>query len=623
LRDVYQELEKTDKKITPLLDRFKEGGLAYSGFFMAGKGLASAVIKDFGDLEDAQNKLKSTLMDSSGHISSYYGKIAIESDKLGAALPGTAADFYNMSSSLKSLGVSEQSIVGGALKSSAYLATVMKISYQDAAEATAKFKQAFGIADKDLLPFIDDIQRMGNMGVKVEEMKFAFSKIGATMKGVGLDGLKAARDVEPLIGLLIKGGASGETVGTNLGSMIDDSVKFKGSKSEKNFNSLNTGIKLDFADEKGNFKGVNNMIHEIQKLKNIKSDVVRVNAIEAIFGKGEAASMAKTLMVEGTAGVEKFSSEMKKQADINQRAKIASEGLNNTWEALTGTAANLAATIGASIAPELKGLTNFFNSATDGITKFSKAHPTLTHNVALLTGSIIAVSGILGITALGINALTYGFTAMGIKTLFATTTQWFFNTSLGKSFLTMGWVIGRMVIMGGILGGMAIKTGLVTAAQWLLNGAMLANPVGLLVVGFTALVGIGVLLYKNFLPFKNLIDGINQSIDHVMGKDGWLGKLATLGIDAPAAPKFPNTPKPTALVPSAPKFPNTPKPTALVPSAPRRATIPALKKREPIHQTTTNHINVVVHNPSKDVDVVRAVQRSFDKKTPIGYGDRV
>jgi TP901 family phage tail tape measure protein len=483
----------------------------------------------------------------------------------------------------------------------------MKISYQDAAEATAKFKQAFGIADKDLLPFIDDIQRMGNMGVKVEEMKFAFSKIGATMKGLGLDGLKAARDVEPLIGLLIKGGASGETVGTNLGSMIDDSVRFKGSKSEKNFNSLNTGIKLDFADAKGNFKGVNNMIHEIQKLKNIKSDVVRVNAIEAIFGKGEAASMAKTLMVEGTAGVEKFSSEMKKQADINQRAKIASEGINNTWEALTGTAANLAATIGASIAPELKGLTNFFNSATDGITKFSKAHPTLTHNIALFTGGIIAVSGILGITALGINALTYGFTAMGIKTLFATTTQWFFNTSLGKSFLTMGWVIGRMVIMGGILGGMAIKTGLVTAAQWLLNGAMLANPVGLLVLGFTALVGIGVLLYKNFLPFKNLIDGINQSIDHVMGKDGWLGKLATLGIDAPAAPKFPNAPKPTALVPS----------------APRRVNVPALKKREPIHQTTTNHINVVVHNPSKDVDVVRAVQRSFDKKTPIGYGDRV
>jgi len=623
LRDVYQELEKTDKKITPLLDRFNEGGLAYSGFFMAGKGLASAVIKDFGDLEDAQNKLKSTLMDSSGHISGYYGKIAIESDKLGAALPGTAADFYNMSSSLKSLGVSEQSIVGGALKSSAYLATVMKISYEDAAEATAKFKQAFGVADKDLLPFIDDIQRMGHMGVKVEEMKFAFSKIGATMKGLGLDGLKAARDVEPLVGLLIKGGASGETVGTNLGSMIDDSVRFKGSKisvtkgkktttkysskAEKDFDALNTGIKLDFVDAKGNFKGVNNMIHEIQKLKNIKSDVGRVNAIEAIFGKGEAASMAKTLMVEGTAGVEKFSSEMKKQADINQRAKIASEGLNNTWEALTGTATNLAATIGASIAPELKGLTNFFNSATNGITKFSKAHPTLTHNIALFTGSIIAVSGILGITALGISALTYGFTAMGIKTLFATTTQWFFNTSLGKSFLTMGWVIGRMVVMGGVLSGMAIKTGLVTAAQWLLNGAMLANPIGLLVVGFTALIGLGVVLYKNFLPFKNLIDGINQSIDHVMGKDGWLGKLATIGIDAPAIPKFPNAPKPTALVPS----------------APRRVNVPALKKREPTHSNTTNHINVVVHNPSKEVDVVRAVQRSFDKKTPIGYGDRV
>jgi len=599
LRDFYTEVEKTADKTTSFMDKLKEGGLAYGGFFAVGKGLASTVLKDFGDLEDAQNKLKSTLMDSKGAISGYYQKIATESDKLGSALPGTAADFYNMASSLKSLGISEESIVGGALKSSAYLATVMKISYEEAADSTAKFKSAFNIANKDLLPFVDDIQRMGHMGVKIGEMAFGFSKVGATLKGVGLEGIKAARSVEPLLGLLIQNKFSGEEGGSAIGDIIKSAVVYKGSKKEKD--NLKMGVSLNFVDEKGSFKGIDNMMTELLKLNKF-STVKKANIMEnlGISPKSGAGNALFVLLASGQKGINAFNADMKKQADLNQRAKLASQGLISTWEALTGTASNLAATIGSSIAPELKGLANFFNAATDKITKFSKQHPILTHNVALVTGGFIAISGVLGITALGISALTYGFTAMGIKTLFSATAQWAFNTSLGKSFLTMGWVIGRMVIMGGILGGMAIKTGVVTAAQWLLNGAMLANPIGALVLGFTALVGIGVVLYKNFLPFRNLIDSINQSIDHVLGKDGWLGKIATLGIDAPTAPKFPTAQKPAVLAAS----------------APRKVTVPTLKKREPLHSTTNNHVNIVVNNPKSNVDVTKAVHRA------IGYGDR-
>ncbi len=41
-------------------------------------------------------------------------------------------------------------------------------------------------------------------------------------------------------------------------------------------------------------------------------------------------------------------------------------------------------------------------------------------------------------------------------------------------------------------------TGVMTAAQWALNAAMTANPIGLIVVGIGALIGVGILLYRNW-----------------------------------------------------------------------------------------------------------------------------
>ena len=42
-----------------------------------------------------------------------------------------------------------------------------------------------------------------------------------------------------------------------------------------------------------------------------------------------------------------------------------------------------------------------------------------------------------------------------------------------------------------------VATKLAAAGQWALNIAMSANPIGLVIAGIAALIGIGYLLYKN------------------------------------------------------------------------------------------------------------------------------
>lgn len=387
-------------------------GTALKGVQLATQGGAETVIKSFVDLEEARTQLKNTLMKSDGTVSPFFKSISDEAVKLGNKLPGTTADFLQMASSMKALGVEEKSIVGGALKSAAYLGSVLKIPYEEAAEATAKFKQAMGIADSDLLPFIDDIQRMAHMGVKVGEMSFAFSKLGATMKGLGMSGLKASRDVEPLVGMLIKSGFSGETVGTNLGNIMKDAVSFKGNKQLDEM-----GIDLNFNDAAGNFKGTENMIKELEKLKAIKSDSARLGAVEAIFGKGEASTMANVLINEGSEGLKKFNHQMKIQADINARAAASGATLGAMWESMTGTFTNFLAVVGESFSGEMKGLTSFFSSTSEWLSEMAKEYPMFAKFVGFLAIGIPVITGVLGTLGVAVGAVTMAMGALGITTM--------------------------------------------------------------------------------------------------------------------------------------------------------------------------------------------------------------
>lgn len=494
-------------------------GTALKGVHLATQGGAETVIKSFVDLEDAQIRLKSTLMKSDGSVSPFFKSINDEAITLGNKLPGTTADFLQMAASMKSLGVEEKSIVGGALKSAAYLGAVLKIPYDEAAESVAKFKQSLGIADSDLLPFIDDIQRMGNMGVKVSEMSFAFAKVGATMKGIGRSGLKASREIEPLVGMLIQNNFSGETVGTNLGNIIKDALSFKGSKE---LDAI--GIKLNFNDAKGNFKGPANMIKELEKLKAIKSDAARLSAIEAIFGKGEASGMAMVLINKGTKGLDEFNKKMEEQADINARVKAASEGLGMMWESMTGTFTNFLAIVGKSFAPEMKAVTNIFSDISTKLSVFSEEHPNFAKFLGAIALGVPIIAGILGTIGIAVGAFIGALGLIGITTLpiFGSVILIIGGLALAGYALVSTWVVIWDRIKSTASG---VWDGIKTLFGW--------TPLGMIINNWTPIVGV----FKSIIgmitkPFSEFFTWIESKFNFV--SEGVSGIGSFFGVNGPA-----------------------------------------------------------------------------------------
>ena len=107
-----------------------------------------------------------------------------------------------------------------------------------------------------------------------------------------------------------------------------------------------------------------------------------------------------------------------------------------------------------------------------------------------------------------------GMTALGPAMMFFSTAA---GTAAIKTALHTTALIAHKVAL--IAGAVAIK--IVTAAQWLWNVAMSANPIGLIILGIAALIAIGVLLWKNWdkisAKAREIWDGIVKLFKNVWG----------------------------------------------------------------------------------------------------------
>jgi phage-related protein len=100
--------------------------------------------------------------------------------------------------------------------------------------------------------------------------------------------------------------------------------------------------------------------------------------------------------------------------------------------------------------------------------------------------------------------------AFGLPTEGATNMMRSFGDLTG-GFAALGPMFGKVMTklgaMIGLTGGQAAATGTATAAQWSLNSALLANPIGLVVIAIGALVGAFVLAWKHSETFRDIVRG--------------------------------------------------------------------------------------------------------------------
>lgn len=527
-------------------------------------------IEDFANLEEAQKRLRTTLMDQSGRVGPEFEKLNALAEKLGTDLPGSTKDMIQMFIALREQGVQTRYILGGTGEAAANFAALMKLGFAESATHVAKFSESMGVSDTEMVRFMDLLQRLKySSGVEVGDLAYTFKYAGGALKLLGLQGLDAARDFSTVVGMLAAAGIEGSTAGTNMAQALSRMAEIGHRLDKKSIKKMvgpildKYNIKLDFFTAAGEFKGLRPMVAELEKLK-VLNPQEQIITLKKLFGD-EAARPLAVLLKSGVAGYDEMLSRIMKQAAMQIKIREIMSGTKMQWETMSGTVQNLTAHIGGVFAGliRLPALLGRLNELFGKLDSWTLLHPKTAGIIAGVVLGVVGLSvagGALLLTMAGLGATvpralealtvlgrgaTWAagrFTALhmamqrkwvlnrlpdgmfgdvipgatkaqgGIRGVIAATRLWSATQLAGLkiSYLAAGGLTGLgRSFAGGLVSGIRLGIGAVRA----FSIALLTTPIGWLgiAVGITAL-----LIYRYWRPisgfFKGLWAGIKEGL---------------------------------------------------------------------------------------------------------------
>lgn len=374
-----------------------------------GVGIALAMkpaLDAFVELEDAGARMKSSLLQAGNFLPTEdYERLSKLAVRLGDELPGTTSNFYDMFTKMRQLGVETETILAGAGESAAHLAVVLGLPFEQTSVFVAKLKEATGVADSELNGFIDTIARTANMGVKTDEMMLAFGRSSPALKTLGIQGAEASKSIAALYAMMIKGGLSGETTGTNMMALLNQLMD-SGKMAEMNGALAKLGQSpLNFVDtQTGEFLGVENMIAQFDKLGNLNPQQIS-DIVTAGFGPGMDAGIVKIMASAGIKGFNAMQESMNKQATLGDKVNVQLSTLSAQWEATTGAWGNTMATMFEPMGKALTPIVAMLGNAASAIGRFAEANPEMFKIVGILASvasGLLIVSGAIKVVRAGI-----------------------------------------------------------------------------------------------------------------------------------------------------------------------------------------------------------------------------
>lgn len=377
------------------------------------------------------------------------------------------------------------------------LASAGAIDLASASDIASNILTGFGLSASDM-------NRVGDV------LTNTFTQSNTTLQGLGAT-MKYAAPVAKAMGVSIEqaaamagklgdAGIQGEMAGTTLRSVL---LRLS-APSEKAAVALDAlGVKT--TDANGKMKSFPAILKELNAAMSGMSESARANFTKTIF-ETEAMSGALVLMEQaGSGALDKFIGAVQ---DVGSAESVASkqiDNLNGDVTILNSAMQEMALKIYDSVKPALRA---FAQQATEIVTRigaWANENPGLVQKIVAVAGAVAA------------------FTAAALPMLAALKTAQFLFALIKAPILAaraaimavrMGWILytgattaGTVATKGARAAQIAFAAAakIMAAAQWALNAAMSANPIGLVIAGIAALIAIGVLLYKNWDTIKQKV----------------------------------------------------------------------------------------------------------------------
>lgn len=363
------------------------GAVGATGLALLKKGVDTA-----GDYEATLVDLKSAYAEtnaqgarSADQQKQDFKELSTLATRLGSDLQGSTSDYVKILTAMKKAGIDTETVLSGAGEAAAHLANINKtIGTPLAAEGAKELGQYGKMFDLktseykaavNLFSALQDRFDVGS-GELVEGSKYFASTAKTAMD---LRGYEGAAQVAKLIAFSKRyTGYEGSRSGTNLDAIITQFVQHPEAVKALEQKS---GIKLDFFDDKGKFKGetadqrVETLFREMEKLRALNPRE-RLETLNSIFGV-EGGRIAGQMVEQGVAGWKSVSEEAAKAVPVNEKIIAQMATYNAKTEALAGSWENFKATAFTPLMESSKGFLDFGSKAVNALQQFSAEHPKL------------------------------------------------------------------------------------------------------------------------------------------------------------------------------------------------------------------------------------------------------
>ncbi len=252
-------------------------------------------------------------------------------------------------------------------------------------------------------------------------------------------------------------------------------------------------------DAGGNMRPVVDILADLAAKTQSMGSGDRLESFKKIFGVEAAAAMTEMVGQAGAGGIQKYIEKIRAaQGAAAQVAKTQANTTRGTMKALGSAMESLAITSATLFFPAVRAMASGLRAVANATTGLVARFPIATK----IIGGLVA-----GLIGAKIAGLALGYTWTYLKGGFLAVK----GAILGvKSAL----ILARTYTVAFGLASKATAAGqaMMTAAQWALNVALNANPIGLVVAGVAALGAAAYVVWRNWATIKSAVLGFWDSI---------------------------------------------------------------------------------------------------------------
>lgn len=384
---------------------------------------------------------------------------------------------------LSKAGLKPAAIEGGALANTLNLAATEGIGLVEASTIMANTMNAFGLEAAKTGKIVD-ILAAGAVAstAGVQDLAGGLKYVGATAKTLNIP----LDDTVTALAALNNAGIDATTAGTSLNRFM---LGLTGNSDKARKKMAELG--LSFEDANGNMLPMSKIIPQLSKQLEGMGDAQRVATLKTLFGV-EGMRAANVLLKLNADGYEKLKNEVNKTGVASDLANARMSGMAGAMEQLKGSAETAALKIGDALAPAIKLISGILTTA-----------------INLFTALPEPIQSVI----VGIGA---------------------FAAALGPILFLMGAIATSTNLATGAILAKNAALKIVTAAQWLWNAALSANPIGIVVLAIAGLIAIILTLTDSWDDVIKVLDKVKDAIvDFVKNaidwlKDNWKTVLAVL-----------------------------------------------------------------------------------------------